>query len=81
MACIFIYTCNIRVIVHISTPYSEFKLTIYSTYLINPRDSINFSRVGQIHLYFNHRTRGGRRDIGLNGASIEMRGSRGLEVH
>ena len=28
MACIFIYTRNIRVIVHISIPYSEFKLTL-----------------------------------------------------
>ena len=74
MAWIFIYTRNMRVIGHISIMYSEFKL-------INSRDSINFSRVGLIHLYFKRRKHGGRKDIELNGASQSMRGSRGLEVH
>ena len=49
-------------------------------YLINPIVSLDFIRVRLIHLCFERRTCGGRRDIRLKGTSIEMRGSRELEV-
>ena len=41
-----------RVIVHISIRYFGFKLTSYLSRIINPTYSINFSRVGLIHMSF-----------------------------
>ena len=69
--------------------YSTYKHSVFGITLsglfnahYKPVYFVYFSLCGtKFYMVFKLSTRGKRRDIGLKGVAIEMRGSRGLEVH